>query len=50
MTREKTLELALRDLLKAFESLMPGLAHIAVQDYELINRAPIQARKALGKA
>ena len=46
--RERELEIALRDLLTAFDSLMPGLAHIAVQDYEIVNRAPIQARKVLG--
>ena len=48
--RERELTKALRDLLKAYDSLMPGIAYIAVQDYEIINRAPIEARKALAKA
>jgi hypothetical protein len=46
-SREKELVHALRQLLKAYDSLMPGLAHIAVQDYALINRAPLEARMAL---
>ena len=38
---------ALKGMLKAYEQLMPGLAHIAVQDYANINEAPIMARKAI---
>jgi len=45
--REQELVRLLRQLLKAYDSLMPGLAHIAVQDYEIINRAPLEARAAL---
>lgn len=45
--REKRLTKALEKLLRAYDSLMPGLAHIAVQDYALINEAPIEARKAI---
>lgn len=41
---------ALESLLRGFDSLMPGLAHIAVQDYALINEAPIRARAAIRKA
>lgn len=45
--KEKELRDALKDLLRAYEMLMPGIAHIAVSDYALINEAPIKARKAL---
>lgn len=45
--REQELVRLLRQLLKAYDSLMPGLAYIAVQDYEIINRAPYEARNAL---
>ena len=45
--RERELVRLLRQLLKAYESLMPGLRYIAVQDYEIINRAPLEARGAL---
>lgn len=40
---------ALRDLLKAYDSIMPGVKFIAVQDYAILNTAPIAARKALEK-
>lgn len=36
-------------LLKAYDSLMPGLRHIAVQDYMLINEAPLEMRTVLAK-
>jgi hypothetical protein len=49
MTREQRLETALRDLLKAYDMLMPGIRYIAVPDYALINEAPINARKALDR-
>lgn len=38
---------ALRDMIKANEQLMPGVRHIAVQDYALLNDAPILAAHAL---
>lgn len=38
---------ALESLLKAFNSLLPGARHIAVQDYALLNNAPIQAKLLL---
>ena len=41
---------AVKDLLRAFDQLMPGLAHIAVQDYAILNTAPIRARQAIEKA
>lgn len=41
---------ALQMMMRAFESLMPGLRHIAVQDYALLNDAPLAARKALAEA
>lgn len=47
---ERALVAALRDLLRAYDSLMPGLRYIAVQDYELLNRAPIEARAAIVNA
>ena len=40
---------AVREMLLAYESLLPGLRYIAVQDYALINEAPLLARKALAK-
>lgn len=40
---------ALRQLLKAFKQLMPGLPQIAVEDYANINEAPMAARDALRK-
>jgi hypothetical protein len=32
------------------EALMPGLKHIAVQDYALVNDAPMAAEAAIAKA
>jgi hypothetical protein len=50
--REAAPELAeaVKQLLKAFGQLMPGLIHIAVEDYANINEAPMIARDALRKA
>ena len=47
---EKRLSKALWDMLRVYEMLMPGIAYISVQDYALVNEAPIRARKALAKA
>jgi hypothetical protein len=47
---EQRLVKALEKLLRAYEMLMPGIVHIAVQDYALINDAPREARKALAEA
>ena len=41
---------ALKMLMKAYESVLPGLAKIAVQDYALINDAPVAATRAIMKA
>src|SRR5258708_1056556 len=41
---------ALKQLMKAYESVLPGLAKIAVQDYALINDAPVAAERAILKA
>lgn len=41
---------ALEAMLKAYNQLMPGIAHIAVQDYANINEAPILAKAALTAA
>lgn len=41
---------ALKQLMKAYESVLPGLAKIAVQDYALINDAPVAADRAIAKA
>lgn len=38
---------ALRDTLKVIDSLMPGLKHIAVQDYAIVNNVPFAARRLL---
>lgn len=35
------------DLLALIDMLMPGVKHIPVQDYRLLNEAPIQARQLL---
>ena len=40
----------IKELLRAFDSLMPGLKNIAVQDYQVINDAPIAARRWITKA
>ena len=40
---------ALKLLMKAYESVLPGLANIAVQDYALINDAPVAAERAIAK-
>ena len=42
------LEKALSDLLRAYDQLIPGIPHIAVQDYKLMNDAPMEARRLLG--
>ena len=34
-------------LLRVIEALMPGLKHIAIEDYQELNEAPIAARAAL---
>ena len=34
-------------LLRVIEALMPGLKHIAIEDYQELNEAPIAARDAL---
>ena len=34
-------------LLEAYEMIFPGIKHIAIQDYALINDAPIEMRKAI---
>lgn len=42
-------EEALHEMLKANNQLMPGLAQIAVQDYQNINEAPIKAEAVLSR-
>ena len=34
-------------LLEAYAMIFPGIKHIAVQDYALINEAPIEMRRAI---
>jgi hypothetical protein len=41
------LEDALRDMLEVQDMLMPGVKHIAVKDYALLNDAPLTARRLL---
>lgn len=43
----KRVATVLRDLLKAHRQLMPGVAHIPVQDYRIINEAPLAADELL---
>lgn len=38
---------ALKEMVKAYNQLLPGIAKIAVQDYANINEAPILAQQAL---
>lgn len=35
------------DLLRVIEMLMPGVKYIAVEDYALLNDAPLRARRWL---
>lgn len=44
----KRLRNSLRRMLGVYEALMPGLNHIAVQNYLEINEAPCEARSLLG--
>jgi len=41
---------ALQLLLKAYDEILPGIANICVQDFALINDAPIAARAAIRDA
>lgn len=40
---------ALEDSLRLIEMLMPGVRHLAIQDYAFLNDAPIRARAAIAK-
>jgi hypothetical protein len=42
--------MALKRLLVAYESVLPGIKYIAVQDYRLVNEAPIEASRAIALA
>lgn len=50
LTVEQELVAALEKLLRAYDSIMPGLVHIAVEDYALVNEAPLEARRAIQRA
>lgn len=39
-----------QDLLDVIDMLMPGVRHIAIQDYQKLNEAPIAARELLAKS
>ena len=41
---------ALEGMLEVYEQLMPGVKHISVKDYALLNEAPIEARAAIRQA
>ncbi|WP_285905103.1 hypothetical protein [Pseudodesulfovibrio pelocollis] len=41
---------ALKMMLKALDELMPGIGKICVQDYAILNDAPLAAKEALAKA
>lgn len=45
----EALKKAAKDLLKAFDSLLPGIKFISVQDYQLLNEAPMNMRALLEK-
>jgi hypothetical protein len=47
---ERRLVAALRQLLRAYEMVMPGIGYISVPDYKLINEAPIEAERAIKAA
>jgi hypothetical protein len=40
---------ALKMLMAAYESVLPGIRYIAVQDYKLVNDAPVAAERAIAK-
>lgn len=39
----------LSDLLRSHEALMPGVRFIALQDYALLNDAPIEAKRLIAR-
>jgi hypothetical protein len=41
---------ALKALMAAYESVLPGIKFIAVKDYKLVNDAPVAAERAIAKA
>lgn len=41
---------ALKDCLQLIEDMMPGVANIALQNYQILNEAPKAGRRALAKA
>ena len=41
---------ALKSLMAAYKSVLPGIRYIAVQDYALVNDAPVAATRAILKA
>ena len=36
-------------LLEAYYSLLPGIKYIALQDYQIINEAPLEMKAAIGE-
>lgn len=40
---------AMRELLVAYDSILPGVRYIVIQNYAILNAAPIAARAALAK-
>ena len=50
LEREVALVAALERMLQVQDALMPGIRHISVPDYALINDAPMEARAAIAKA
>lgn len=47
LRENEKLKKAAEDLLKAYDMLLPGIKHIAVQDYALINMAPFNMRRLI---
>jgi len=39
----------IEDLLRVIEDLMPGVRHLALQDYAILNDAPLAAREHLAE-
>lgn len=47
MTKRSAAHVAktIEDLLKVIEMLMPGVRHLALQDYQILNEAPMRATR-----
>ena len=41
---------ALKDAMKLIDVLFPGVKHLAIQDYAMLNNVPLKIREVLSKA